>query len=72
MWHQWTEHRVLLSDIPTTLELIPKFTITPERTAHDAAALMSLHMTDALPVISDGGHLVGIITSADIVHWVAQ
>lgn len=38
----------------------------------DAAALMTLYLVEALPVISAEGRSVGIITSAGIVHWVAQ
>jgi CBS domain-containing protein len=54
------------------MEGVPRLAITPDQTAHEAAALMSLHMVDAVPVINGEDRLVGIVTSTDIVHWVAQ
>lgn len=44
--------------------------IDPRRTALDAARSMTDEDVDALAVV-DGGHLVGMITQADIVHAVA-
>ena len=76
--------RTVLSDIPTTiehlgtmtigsaLERVPQLSISPERSVHEAAAIMSAHMVDAVPVITDEERLVGIITSADIVNWAAK
>jgi CBS domain-containing protein len=58
--------------VGSAMEGVPRLAITPDQTAHEAAALMSLHMVDAVPVINGEDRLVGIVTSTDIVHWVAQ
>ena len=76
--------RTVLADMPRTfehlgettvgsaMERVPRLAIAPDKTAQEAAALMSLHMVDAVPVINDEDRLVGIVTSTDIVHWVGQ
>jgi CBS domain-containing protein len=58
--------------IGSALERVPQLSISPERSVHEAAAIMSAHMVDAVPVITDEERLVGIITSADIVNWAAK
>jgi CBS domain-containing protein len=45
----------------------PALTIEPRRTLQEAAALMTTHGVNRLPVV-DGGRLVGIITRADLVR----
>ena len=42
-------------------------TVGPDRPARDAAELMVEHQIGALPV-EDGGHLIGIITEADLLR----
>ena len=76
--------RVVLADIPTTfehlgtlfvssaLDRVPKTSIRPDQTVREAASVMSVNMVDALPVLNGEERLVGIVTSSDIVHWVAR
>jgi CBS domain-containing protein len=45
--------------------------IEPRRTALDAARGMAEHAVDAL-VVADAGHLLGMVTQADIVRAVAE
>ncbi len=42
-------------------------TISPESRIEEAASLMYRHGVDRLPVVKDGGHLVGIISRDDII-----
>lgn len=42
-------------------------TMTPEMTALDAAGLMARHDIGAVPIVSDDGELVGIVTDRDLV-----
>ena len=49
----------------------PPVTITPDETVRKAAALMSGHVIGSLPVI-DGGKLVGIVTTFDLVALLAK
>jgi CBS domain-containing protein len=43
-------------------------TVTPEMPAHQAAYLLVRHQIGCLPVVSDEGLLVGIITESDFVR----
>jgi CBS domain-containing protein len=43
-------------------------TVTPELPAHQAAYLLLRHQLGCLPVVSDDGLLVGIITESDFVR----
>ncbi len=40
--------------------------VTPETSLVDAARLMIEHKIGGLPVLSDGGHVVGVVTESDI------
>jgi CBS-domain-containing membrane protein len=44
----------------------PAVTIAPEESAEQAARLMYVHKVKRLPVVEAEGHLVGIITRADV------
>ncbi|MCU0895346.1 MAG: CBS domain-containing protein [Rhodospirillales bacterium] len=50
-----------------TMDIEP---MEPRRTALEAARVMAEHAVDAL-VVADGGHLLGMVTQADIVRAVA-
>lgn len=49
---------------------IPRTSIHPDISAQQAAHTMSEHAVEALPVMEEGGRLVGIITESDVVRWV--
>ncbi len=49
----------------------PVVTISPDETVRKAAALMSGHVIGSLPVV-DGGELVGIVTTYDLVALLAK
>jgi CBS domain-containing protein len=45
----------------------PPITVTPTRSIHEAAALMTARRVNRLPVVDDG-RLVGIVTRADLIR----
>lgn len=49
----------------------PVVTISPDETVRKAAALMSGHLIGSLPVV-DGGRLIGIVTSHDLLALLAK
>lgn len=46
----------------------PVITVTAHQSVEDAACLMAKHGIHGLPVVDDGKHLLGIITTTDIIH----
>ncbi|HEY7202534.1 MAG TPA: CBS domain-containing protein [Candidatus Dormibacteraeota bacterium] len=44
----------------------PVITVAPETHCKDAAALLVQHRISALPVVDAGGHLVGLVSEADL------
>ena len=75
--------RTVLSDLPLSPEhlgarlvgeVMPRRDIVSARpawTTPQAAQVMADHGLDALPVIDDEGRLVGILTSTDMLEWIA-
>jgi predicted transcriptional regulator len=61
---------VLLNDRFTIKALMrsPVISARPDDAIGDAAARMVGHAIHALPVVDDGNHLIGIITTSDIMH----
>lgn len=49
---------------------IPRASTRPDTSAQQAAHAMSEHAVEALPVMEEGGRLVGIVTESDVVRWV--
>jgi CBS domain-containing protein len=47
-------------------------TTTPEAPLADAAQQMATHKIGCLPVVEDGGRLVGIVTDEDFLRWAAE
>ena len=47
-------------------------TVTPDNTIEEASALVEKHRIGTLPVIDESKNLVGIITSTDLLHLMAQ
>lgn len=74
--------RQILAEIPTTKEhlgsrsvedLINQASgvmITPEQSPRQAAHLMSEHGIEAIPVCTDDGKILGIVTQTDLVNWI--
>lgn len=46
--------------------------VTPRSTLSDASALLRRHRIKALPIVGDAGHVVGIVTAADLATQAAQ
>jgi CBS domain-containing protein len=46
----------------------PVITITPDATVSEAARVMSHRRVKRLPVLDDGGNLIGVISRADVVN----
>jgi len=74
--------RAILTEIPLTEERLSgrlvadimavPGTVTDDTTTHEAASLMARHSVDAMPIVSREGRLVGLLTAADLVDWVAR
>lgn len=47
-------------------------TIQPDRSAAKAAQLMLKHDVSCLPVVSENGELVGILSIRDLLHWMVE
>ena len=59
---------ICVADAMTT----PAVTVTPDASVAEAASLMVERDVERLPVVDDGGRLVGIITRADLVRDAAR
>ena len=46
--------------------------VTDETSAQEAASRMARHAVDALPIVSDSGRPVALLTAGDLVDWVAR
>ena len=46
-------------------------TIGPDANIKQACKLMSEHDFHHLPVVNDGGQIVGLVSSFDIIQWMA-
>lgn len=75
--------RNILAEVPATQEhlgglrvgnalaQVPTAAVSPTDTPTVATQRMTASTVEALPVLDEGGRLVGIVTEADIVRWVA-
>lgn len=76
--------RNILADVPATAEhlgerlvgdvlpMVPLAFVRPSQGPMDAARAMAAGGVEAVPVLDDAGRLVGILTEADIVRWLAS
>jgi CBS domain-containing protein len=48
------------------------FTLTEQATVATVAALMTCEGVHRMPVVDDAGHVVGIVSSLDLVRWIAR
>lgn len=54
------------------LDRLPALRVLPGDHPIAAAALMSEHSVEAVAVIDDAEHLVGIVSESDLVRWLVQ
>ncbi len=47
-------------------------TVTEGATVREVTGLMARHGLDRLPVVSQDGHLLGVISAMDVVRWLAE
>lgn len=76
--------RGILAEVPATAEhlsarkvgdvlaIVPVVSVRPEDPPLVAAQVMSANTVDAVPVLDEAGRLLGIVTEADIVRWLAR
>ena len=46
--------------------------ITDDTCAQAAANRMTRHSVDALPIVTDTGRPIALLTAADLIEWVAR
>jgi len=67
------ERRRYLTTTPVTAHATrPVTTIAPDATCAEAARMIVEQRIGCLPVVDDGGQLVGIVTQSDLLKWLAQ
>lgn len=74
--------RAILTDLPITEKhlagrhvsdvMASPGSITDDTCAHEAASRMSRHSVDALPIVTETGRPIAMLTAADLVDWVAR
>ncbi|MEY3732873.1 MAG: hypothetical protein RL347_232 [Actinomycetota bacterium] len=74
--------RAILTDLPLTEQhLVGRHvsdvmsspgTITDDTCAHVAASMMARYAVDALPIVTESGRPIALLTAADLVDWVAR
>ena len=76
--------RNVLAQIPTTPEHLqsrtvrdvirelPHLKVLPSDHPTKAAALMTEHTVEAVPVVNETGRLLGIVSESDLVRWLLQ
>lgn len=47
-------------------------TVTHDATVPELARLMAQHGLERVPVVTHDGHLVGVVSSLDVVRWLAE
>ena len=68
----WGAHYQLSKMKVRDVMIIDVITVTPDTTIEEASALAEKHKIGTLPVIDASKNLVGIITSTDLLHLMAQ
>ena len=74
--------RAILTDLPITEKhlagrhvsdvMVSPGSITDDTCAQEAASRMARHSVDALPIVTDSGRPIAMLTAADLVDWVAR
>jgi len=68
----WGTHYQLSKMKVRDVMITDVITVTPDTTVEEASALVEKHRIGTLPVIDKSKNLVGIITSTDLLHLMAQ
>jgi CBS domain-containing protein len=76
--------RNILAEVPATsdhlsgrrvadvLAMVPLVSVLPNDSPLTAARVMAGNAVEAVPVLDEGGRLVGIVTESDIVRWLVR
>ena len=74
--------RAILTDLPITEKhlagrhvkdvMSSPGNITDDTCAQAAASRMARHSVDALPIVTDAGRPIALLTAADLIEWVAR
>jgi acetoin utilization protein AcuB len=76
--------RNILAEVPATSEhlgdrrvgdvlaMVPLVSVLPTDHPLLAARVMAANAVEAVPVVDEGGRLVGIVTESDIVRWLVR
>lgn len=74
--------RAILTDLPITEKhlagrhvsdvMASPGSITDDTCAQTAANRMARHAVDALPIVTDSGRPIAMLTAADLIEWVAR
>jgi acetoin utilization protein AcuB len=76
--------RNILAEVPATsdhlsgrrvadvLAMVPLVSVLPNDPPLTAARVMAGNAVEAVPVLDEGGRLVGIVTESDIVRWLVR
>ena len=67
-----TQEHLSLRKVSDVLARVPLATVSPGDDTAQAARVMVANSVEALPVIDSTKRLVGILTEADIVRWLAD
>lgn len=67
-----TETRLSEHHIYDVMNRADVVSVLPETSIDDAAKLMAIRKLNALPVIDCTGKLTGIVTSTDLIGWIAS
>ncbi|HUV56621.1 MAG TPA: CBS domain-containing protein [Dehalococcoidales bacterium] len=68
----WGTHYQLSKMKVRDVMITDVITVTPDTSVEEASALVEKHRIGTLPVIDESKNLVGIITSTDLLHLMAQ
>ncbi|MFM1966437.1 MAG: hypothetical protein RL134_2162 [Actinomycetota bacterium] len=74
--------RAILTDLPITEKhlagrhvsdvMVSPGSITDDTCAQEAASRMARHSVDALPIVTESGRPIAMLTAADLIDWVAR
>jgi CBS domain-containing protein len=66
--HRRADRRKAMARVARDLMSVPPITVAPDRTAAEAAHLMHESGVKRLPVVDEAGHVLGIVSRADLLR----
>lgn len=66
-----TEARLAMHHVSDVMNRADVVSVTPATCVEDTATLMAEHKLNALPVIDADSKIRGIVTSTDLIRWIA-